>query len=237
MLIKTKAIVLSSLKYQEKSLIVKCFTESDGLKSYFVPSAYSNKKVNQKIAYFQPLTIIEIEANHKNKGTLEHFKEIRLAHSYYSINTDIVKSTIVIFLSEILHHAIKEEEKNQSLFSFLETALLWFDTHQETTNFHLILMMEVTKYLGFYPDITELDFPCFDSKEGYFTPFQSINSLTEHETHLFKRLLQLKFDSDQKIFAGIERQLLLKILLDFYTLHLDGFKKPKSLEVLKEVFS
>jgi DNA repair protein RecO (recombination protein O) len=237
MLIKTKAIVLSSLKYQEKSLIVKCFTESDGLKSYFVPSAYSNKKVNQKIAYFQPLTIIEIEANHKNKGTLEHFKEIRLAHSYYSINTDIVKSTIVIFLSEILHHTIKEEEKNQSLFSFLETVLLWFDTHQETTNFHLILMMEVTKYLGFYPDLTELDFPYFDIKEGYFTPFQSINSLTEHETHLFKRLLQLKFDSDQKIFAGIERQLLLKILLDFYTLHLDGFKKPKSLEVLKEVFS
>lgn len=237
MLIKTKAIVLSSLKYQEKSLIVKCFTESDGLKSYFVPNAYSNKKANQKIAYFQPLTIIEIEANHKNKGTLEHFKEIRLAHSYYSINTDIVKSTIVIFLSEILHHAIKEEEKNQSLFSFLETALLWFDTHQETTNFHLILMMEVTKYLGFYPDLTELDFPYFDSKEGYFTPFQSINSLTEHETHLFKRLLQLKFDSDQKIFAGIERQLLLKILLDFYILHLDGFKKPKSLEVLKDVFS
>ena len=237
MLVKTKAIVLSSLKYQEKSLIVKCFTESDGLKSYFVPSAYSNKKVNQKIAYFQPLTIIEIEANHKNKGTLEHFKEIRLAHSYYSINTDIVKSTIVIFLSEILHHTIKEEEKNQSLFSFLETALLWFDTHQETTNFHLILMMEVTKYLGFYPDLTELDFPYFDIKEGYFTPFQSINSLTEHETHLFKRLLQLKFDSDQKIFAGIERQLLLKILLDFFTLHLDGFKKPKSLEVLTEVFS
>jgi DNA repair protein RecO (recombination protein O) len=237
MLVKTKAIVLSSLKYQEKSLIVKCFTESDGLKSYFVPSAYSNKKVNQKIAYFQPLTIIEIEANHKNKGTLEHFKEIRLAHSYHSINTDIVKSTIVIFLSEILHHAIKEEEKNQSLFSFLETALLWFDTHQETTNFHLILMMEVTKYLGFYPDLTELDFPYFDIKEGYFTPFQSINSLTEHETHLFKRLLQLKFDSDQKIFAGIERQLLLKILLDFFTLHLDGFKQPKSLDVLTEVFS
>jgi DNA repair protein RecO (recombination protein O) len=237
MLIKTKAIVLSSLKYQEKSLIVKCFTESDGLKSYFVPSAYSSKKVNQKIAYFQPLTIIEIEANHKNKGTLEHFKEIRLAHSYYSINTDIVKSTIVIFLSEILHHAIKEEEKNQSLFSFLETALLWFDTHKETTNFHLILMMEVTKYLGFYPDLTELDFPYFDIKEGYFTPFQSINSLTQHETHLFKRLLQLKFDSDQKIFAGIERQLLLKILLDFFTLHLDGFKKPKSLDVLTEVFS
>ena len=54
---------------------------------------------------------------------------------------------------------------------------------------------------------------------------------------MFKKLLDLKFDADQKVFAGIERQILLKILLDFYTLHLDGFKKPKSLEVLKEVFS
>jgi DNA repair protein RecO (recombination protein O) len=34
-------------------------------------------------------------------------------------------------------------------------------------------MMEVTKYLGFYPDVTEKDFPYFDAKEGYFTPFQS----------------------------------------------------------------
>ena len=237
MLVKTKAIVLSAIKFQEKSLIVKCFTESDGLKSYFVQSAYSNKKANQKIAYFQPLTIIEIEANHKNKGTLEHFKEIRLAHSYYSINTDIVKSTIIIFLSEILHHSIHEEEKNENLFSFLETALLWLDTHEEATNFHLILMMEMTKFLGFYPDVSEIDFDFFDVKEGFFTPFQSVNSLTEHETHLLKKLIELKFDSNQKVFAGIERQILLKILLDYYTIHLDGFKKPKSLDVLKEVFS
>ncbi|MBV2195196.1 MAG: DNA repair protein RecO, partial [Flavobacterium sp.] len=202
MLVKTKAIVISALKYQEKSLIVKCFTQSDGLKSYFVPSAYSNKKANQKIAYFQPLTIIEIEANHKNKGTLEHFKEIKLAHSFHTINTDIVKSTIVIFLSEILHHSIHEEEKNENLFSFLETALLWLDAHEEATNFHLILMMEMTKFLGFYPDVSEIDFDFFDVKEGFFTPFQSVNTLSAHETQLLKRLIELKFDSNQKTFAG-----------------------------------
>ena len=73
MLVKTKAIVISTLKYQEKSLIVKCFTQSDGLKSYFVRNAFSSGKTSQKIAYFQPLTILESEATHKNKGTLEHF--------------------------------------------------------------------------------------------------------------------------------------------------------------------
>nr|WP_294934159.1 DNA repair protein RecO [uncultured Flavobacterium sp.] len=237
MLVKTKAIVLSALKYQEKSLIVKCFTQTDGLKSYFVPSAFSGKKSNQKIAYFQPLTILEIEASHKNKGTLEHFKEIRLAVPYRSINTDIFKSTIVIFLSEMLHHSIREEEKNENLFSFLETALLWLDNNDEIANFHLILLLEITKYFGFYPDTSDMDLPFFELNEGLFSPFHAISCLSEHETFLFKKLITLKFESDQKIFAGIERQILLKILLDYYAAHLDGFKKPKSLEVLREVFS
>lgn len=237
MLIKTKAIVISSLKYQEKSLIVKCFTQSDGLKSYFVPTAFSSKKNNQKIAYFQPLSLLEIEASHKNKGTLEHFKEIKLATAYQTINIDIVKSTIVIFLSEVLHHSIQEEEKNEHLFTFLETALLWLDTHEETANFHLILLLEITKFLGFYPDNSETDFPFFEMNEGQFSPLHGISCLSEHETHLFKKLMNLKFDSDQKVFAGIERQMLIKILLDYYSIHLDGFKKPKSLDVLKEVFS
>ena len=73
--------------------------------------------------------------------------------------------------------------------------------------------------------------------EGIFSSFQGVSCLSEHETHLFKKLLNLKFDSDQKVFVGIERQLLLKIILDYYSIHLDGFKKPKSLDVLKEVFS
>lgn len=237
MLVKTKAIVISSLKYQEKSLIVKCFTESDGLKSYFVQSAFSSRKSLQKIAYFQPLTILEIEANHKNKGTLEHFKEIKLATSFHSINTNIYKSTIVLFLSEIIHHSIHEEEKNQDLFTFLETALMWLDTHDEIANFHLILMLEMTKFFGFYPDNSDDDLKFFDINEGVFTPFQGTNCLSEHETHLFKKLINLKFDSNQKLFAAIERQIILKLLLDFYTTHLDGFKKPKSFDVLKEVFS
>jgi DNA repair protein RecO (recombination protein O) len=237
MLVKTKAIVLSSLKYQEKSLIVKCFTLSDGLKSYFVPNAYSGKKSNQKIAYFQPLTLLEIEANHKNKGTLEHFKDIKLATAFQTITSDVIKSTIVIFLSEMLHHSIQEEEKNEDLFTFLETALIWLDTHEQTSNFHLILLLEITKFLGFYPDISDFEAKFFAMDEGGFFPFLGINCLSEHETNLLKKLIALKFDSNQKIFNGMERQLVLNILLNYYLIHLDGFKKPKSLEVLKEVFA
>lgn len=237
MLVKTKAIVISSIKYQEKSLIVKCFTLSDGLKSYFVRDAFSSRKSNQKIAYFQPFSILEIEAVHKNKGTLENFKEIKLAKPFQTIHNTVTKSTIVLFLSEMMHYSIHEEEENEALFTYLETALLWLDAHDEMANFHLIFLLEATKYLGFYPDITDIDLPYFEMTEGVFTPFNAISSLSEHETQLLKKLLSLKFESDLKTFHVIERQLLLKIIIDYYSFHLDGFRKPKSLDVLKEVFS
>ncbi|MEZ4853030.1 DNA repair protein RecO [Flavobacterium sp.] len=236
MLIKTKAIVLSAIKYQEKSLIVKCLTHTDGVKSYFVANAFTGKKNQQKNAFFQPLNLLEIEANHKNKGTLERFKEIKLAHPQHAIHQNIFKATIVLFLSEVLHTALKEEGNNQNLFIFLETAILWLENHDEVANFHLITLLQLTKYLGFYPQQNS-DKPYFELTEGVFVDFPSPSCLDLDQTLLFKKLTQLKFDDEQKVFSAHQRQLLLKIIIDFYSLNIDGFKKPKSLEVLKEVFS
>lgn len=237
MLVKTKAIVLSTLKFNEKSLIVKCFTLSDGLKSYFVRDAFSGKKGNHKIAYFQPLTLLEIEAVHKNKGTLENFKEIKISHPYSTIPTDVFKSTIVLFLSEMLHHSIHEEEANPDFFAFLETAFMWLDTNDHISNFHLILLMESTKFLGFYPEDSNPDFDFFEMLEGVFVPFETVTCLNKSNSFLLKKLLGLRFDSSEILFNSKERQELLKIIIDYYALHLDGFRKPKSLEVLVEVFS
>jgi len=237
MLVKTKAIVISAFRYQEKSLIVKCFTESNGLKSYFVRDAFSaSMKTRQKKVYFEPLTMLEIEASHKNKGTLEYFKEVRPIHQYFSLHNNIKKTTIAIFISEVLHHCIKEEEKNQSLYSFLETSFLWFDAHDEAANFHLVFLLELTKFLGFYPNTSQQEYSFFEMVEGVFVPHQSITCLSEHETTLLKKLMQLKLGTSIKIFNISERQFLLKMLLDYYAFHQENFIRPKSLDVLKEVF-
>ncbi len=236
MLVKTKAIVISALKYQEKSLIVKCFTQSDGLKSYFVRDAFSHKKTNHKIGYFQPLTLLDIEAVHKNKGTLENFKEVRLSSAYYSIPNSIIKGTIAMFLSEVLHHSIHEEEKNEPLFNYLETAFIWFDQHDEVSDFHLILLLHVTKFLGFYPSTDYQNGDYFEMVEGTFSEYHAITCLSVAETDALKKLMTLKL-GEESTFNGSQRSALLTILLDYYSFHLDGFRRPKSLEVLKEVFS
>ncbi len=235
--VKTKAIVLSALRYQEKSLIVKCFTETSGLKSYYVRDAFSSKRSSQKTIYFRPLNILDIEATHKDKGTLEYFKEVRMAYSYHTLGTSMVKTGMAMFVSEMLHNSIREEEQNESMYHFLETALLWLDSHDEVVNFHLILLLELTKFLGFYPNGARKDYDFFEMTEGVFIQYPTVTCLTAHETGLLLRLMLLKFDNNTKAFHVTERQALLKILLDYYAFHLDGFRRPKSLEVLREIFA
>ncbi|WP_320814313.1 DNA repair protein RecO [Flavobacterium sp.] len=237
MQIKTKAIVISTVKFQEKSLIVKCFTQSNGIKSYFVNNAFTGKNNKQKIAFFQPLMQLEIEATNKNKGTLERFKDIKIAIPYQTISYDIYKTTIVLFLSEFLNHAIKEEEANEALFEYLEAALLWLDNHNEISNFHLIVLIQITKYLGFYPENPSESIDYFDQLEGVFNNAPSSSSLSVDETNLLKKLLVLKLDNIENSFSANQRQILLKIIINYFTLNVEGFKTPKSVEVFKEVFS
>ena len=142
---------------------------------------------------------------------------------------------MMLFLSEMLHHSIKEEEKNENLFTYLETALLWLDNHEETTNFHLIFLLQMTKFFGFFPANSIGNY--FEMIDGVFSEYQGTSCLNFQETELLKTLLEVKFETTKKLFLASERQMLLKIIIDYYSIHLDGFKKPKSLEVLREVFS
>lgn len=237
MIVKTKAIVLSYIRFQEKSLIVKCYTASDGIKSYFVRSAFSNNKSNQKIAYFQPLSILEIVATHKNKGTLEYFKEIRLDTPYQNMYTNIYKSTIAVFIAEVLQHCIKEEEANKVLFEFLETSLILLDHTREIRNFHIAFLIELSKHLGFYPDTEAMHLPYFDLHNGTFVPYEGTRTLNAIQTQLFKSILETNFSNSNSLHHVQERQAAISLLMEYYEIHLLGFKLPNSIAVLKEVFA
>jgi len=232
-----KAIVLSSLKYGEADLIVKCYTEI-GLKSYMLKGILKQKKGRIASAYFLPLSQLELTANYPPQKQLFFIKEVGVAYPYQRIATDIVKQTIVVFLSEVLSSALKEEEANPSLFSYIETALQWLDTHEQTSNFHLLFLMNLTRHLGFYPEFSG-SMTYFDLVEGKFTNhFVSKHYISGEQLGYFKAILGTNFDALASVkFNKKSRQELLEILIEYFELHLSGFKKPKSLAVLKTIFS
>lgn len=237
--VTTKAIVLSSLKYGDSSLIVKCYTEEEGVKSYLIRGILKAKKGGLKVAYFQPLTQLNIVARHNNKGNLNSIKEVQISNPYQTIYKDIVKQSVVMFLSEVLSYAIKEEEKNEELFEYLESGLIWLDLHDKISNFHLLFLLNLTRFLGFYPDLSESDKLGFDLVEGNFTdltPYKNI--ISGNSYYQFKKLLDINFDAVENVsFGKQERQIVLKIIIQYFELHLDGFRKPKSLQILETVFS
>ena len=238
MQIKTKAIVLTSLKYGEADLIVKCLTEY-GVKSYLLRSIFRSKSKKLKIGYFQPLSQLEIAAFHNKQGSLNKMTEARVFYLYQTLATDIYKQSIALFLAEVLAYALKEEEENQVQFQFIEASLKWLDLNDSFTNFHLVFILELTKYLGFYPDTTLMSAKFFDLEEGNFTILQPIGSFIKDDKLIFfKSLIGIKFDDMQGLKWNSEsRQTVLDILMEYYELHLPGFRKPRSLKVLKEVFN
>ena len=239
MQVTTRAIVLSSLKFGDTSLIVKIFTLSDGLKSYLLKGVLTSKKGKLKAAYFQPLTQLELVANHKNKGTLETIRETRITYHYQTLHFGISKNAITLFLAEMLANSIQEEERNEGLFYYVESALQWLDTNSKITNFHIYFLIGLTKYLGFYPDTTNTSGTYFDLLEGEFTNALTLNPyLSGENLSFFKRFLGINFDAIHKVkMKKANRQELLQSLVLYFELHLQGFRKPKSLAILNEVFS
>ncbi|MEO0571096.1 MAG: DNA repair protein RecO [Bacteroidota bacterium] len=238
MQVNTKAIVISSLKYGDTSLIVKAFTLSDGQKSYLLKGVLTSKKGKLKPALFQPLTQLELVAFHKNKGTLESIREAKVMYHYQTLHSNIVKNSLVLFLAEILSIVIQEEEENIGLFQYLEYSLFWLDRHDGINDFHLLFLLELTKYLGFYPDASSIERPYFDLLEGCFLSSPSLNPVLEGDSlKNFKQFLGINFDGLFTIkMNNDQRQELLKKLLLYFELHLHGFRTPKSLAVLNAVF-
>ena len=239
MIVTTKAIVLSSIKYGDNNLIVRCYTKEDGVKSYLLRGILSSKKGKIKTAQFQPLTQLKLTANHNNKGNLNSIKEAEIINHYKTVFTNITKQSIAFFLSEVLVFSIQEEEKNIELYEYIETALIWLDSHQKTTNFHLLFLLNLTKYLGFYPETTHLEYDYFDLSEGQFLQQPpKLHFISGVELKEFKKILGINFEELDKVeFNARSRQQVLTILIQYFELHLSGFRKPKSLDVLKTIFS
>lgn len=237
--VTTKAIVLNAIKYSDTSLIVKCLTKKEGVKSYLLRGVLKSKRGKLKTAYFQPLTQLEITASHSNKNTLNTIKEAQVIYPYMTIYTSIVKQSIVLFLSEILTNTIQEEEENEFLYNYLETSLIWLDTHNSVSNFHLLFLLNLSRYLGFYPDISEKEKSGFNLLEGNFTNLSHDKLIiSEKELTSFKKLLGIHFDTIHTIsFHSKERQAILRTIIRYFELHLEGFRKPKSLDILETVFN
>lgn len=241
MLHKTRGIVLRTVNYSDTSIITKIYTEEFGVQSYLIKGA-KRKNASIKANLFQPLSLLELVVYKKEQKKLQLLKEAGVEIHFKSIPNDPAKTSILFFINEILLKCLQEEENNPELFSFLHESMQTLESAEKNiSNFYLIFLVRLSRFLGFYPQGKSSETNLFfDLQEGGFTQTEPLHpDFLERENSglLGKLLLSNYYSMDTLIFSGKERKKLLDILLRFYHLHLSNMGSIASHKVLEQVFA
>lgn len=241
MLQKTKGVVLRTLKYKDTAMIADIYTESNGRVSFMVSLTRSRRSAVKSVL-FQPLALVELEADFRPTASIYKVKEAKSLYPFVSLPYDPYKSAIALFLSEFLYRAVREEAENRPLFSYLMHSIIWLDECRSGfSNFHLVFLMRLSRFLGLYPNLEDYRAgDCFDLRAGSFTsvpPRLHADYLGAHEAARLTTLMRMNYDT-MHLFAmsRTERARCLTVLNDYYRLHLPDFPQLNSLEVLKSLF-
>ena len=221
MLHKTKGVVFRFTRYGESSIIVNIFTSQFGLQGYIVKGVRS-KSSRGKIALYQPLSLLDLVVYHRESAALMHIREARCLHLYQHISTDVRKTTIALFINEVLNRGVKEESHASDLCDFIISSLIELDQTERVENFHLVFLIQLSRWLGFQPQTVN------EVLEG--------RPLEPNEEKALIELLKADFSTPLQI-TNNERRTLLDVLVFFYARHIDGFGHMKSVAVLREILS
>ena len=187
---KSRAIALSYLKQGESSIIAKIFTEEKGLQSFIVKGVRA-KKAKKKLGLFQPLQLLNINATHITKNSLQYISEISIAHNQVSDGIDMKKNFISIFVAEVISKVLLETEKDKALFKFIweiKNDLSNFEKINQ--NFPLIFLIGLSEQLGFLPSKDQIDGDYFNLEFGEFTNNQQqLNYFIKKENSYYLRKL------------------------------------------------
>ncbi|RRA99834.1 DNA repair protein RecO [Larkinella rosea] len=230
MLHKTRGIVLSYFRYRETSVIVRIYTEEFGLQSYLVNGVRSAKSKTNRIAFFQPLTLLDMVVYYKPGKDLNRLSEVKINHPLQHLPFDIAKSSMALFVSEMLTKTLKEEASNPSLYYFLVDSILYLEeAESDYENFHIAFFLKLAFFLGFGPSNAREFEEQLQEQKYPFLPDEAAERALNH-------FLRQPLASHIKI-SRQTRAELLDALVAFYHIHMDSLGEIKSLAVLREVLS
>lgn len=225
---KTRGIVIKYIKYKETSIIVQIFTEDCGLVSFIVNGIRSPKS-KRSIGYFQPFSLLELVAYIKPGREIHHLSEYRYFAPVHNIQQDIRKSTIILFLSEILGKLLAHEpvEEHKALFGYLASSVITFDAmEKEIENFHLHFLLKILPHVGLGVEdadalLRSMEMEMIEQDEKLIEFISAI--IDTPVTQPVKGSGQLRYKA-------------LELVLRYYQHHTTQFGDIKSLKVLHQVF-
>ncbi|MBR4995287.1 MAG: DNA repair protein RecO [Alistipes sp.] len=236
----SRGVVLNTVKYGEKGLVVQMLTSTHGRQSYMVQGVSSSRGRGNKKALFQPMFALEFEGVESSRQQMHRFSEVHNGIVLQSIPFDVRKSTISLFMAETLYRLVKESEANAMLFEFVWGSVEALDMMTEgVANFHLWFLAHLCRFLGFSPGNDYIPDGWFNIAEGMYceTPPPREVAISQENALILRDML----DCDVRYLAEVglnrhQRVDFLKAMLSYYAYHLDTIRSVQSIHILQELF-
>ena len=236
---KTQGFVLQTIRYGDTSLIVKIYTLDGGLQTFMVKGV-RGKSSHNRAAFFQPMTFLRfVQKDKPHTNTMSFMSDVEVDYAYQSIPVVMNKSANLMYVAELLSHTLTQQERNEPLYDFVRQSMVWLDLVEEGyANFPLYFTLEMSRFLGFYPQTNYSAHAMFDMMEGRFVTTVPLHPyyLDEEYSLALSNLLNLGIDRlSQVTMSGLQRNALTDGIITFMRLHAPLLKGLQSHEVLKEV--
>lgn len=214
-------IILRTSKYADDRIIVEGYTAAAGMQSFIVKVS-KGRRTGINYSLLQPLALLEINWNEHQRSNLLKIESLRPLILTHSLQTDPVKITLALFLSEFLRAALRNEPCSPLLFEYLTYAIEWLDAAEDRPigNFHLAVLVRLTRLLGVEPSEEELQRFC---QQEYHSLLPQLMRMNLSNQHLYQ-------------FSRSQRAEFLRMILLYYRLQQIVTVELKSVEVLTEMY-
>ncbi len=243
MLHQTEAIVLNCIKFGDTSLVAHLYTALFGHQTYMLKGVRkTNKSGASQSNLLLPGTILNAVVQHQSSKNFQIIKEFHIAYNYRTVNTQMAKHALVVFVIELLSKCTQQPETNIEIFELTENTLKNID-EKDLADLLLIPQFyasQLIALLGFsIENEYTLQTPYFDLSEGNFKSLFGSEQTTCNMScsKLLSSLSNSSFENLKNISQdALTRTQLLEKLLQFYQIHVTNFTPLKSLAVLTSVF-
>ena len=237
---KARGVVLHTIKYGDSSMVAYLFTDLFGRMNYLIQGVHSSRGRGNQAALFQPMFLVEFEGIEQPQARMHRMKEVRSLTPLSSLPFDVRKSTISLFMAEVLYRLIRESEANEPLFDFVCRSVVQLDRMTEgISNFHLWFLVQLSAYLGFYPGNEPIPNGYFDIRGGVFTPSVPAHRICMDAScsGLLGDLMDCEADRLGSLpLSRTQRSAFMESMLLFFGYHLDAIRTVRSVSILREIF-
>lgn len=233
-----KGIILKTTHYSDTQKIIHVYSQEKGYLSFISPSSIFKRK-HHPVHLMQ---IAEIEYFENAKGGLHKLRSSTALSNLPSLYFDIFKMNILLLWGEILNLLLKNEGKNEALFEFITYSLEYLNaTQQDTANFNLFFLYRLPGFLGYQINTQSWqEGYIFDINNGSFCASETSTPYISgpNTARIIHRICTCEVSDIGEIPLNRQaRNILLDVILLFFSIHLNINFNIKSIQVIREIFS